>query len=245
MAAPSFIQEAETAWTDDADTVASVATASFNVLAGDVLAAIGITGDNVGVTLTIAGGSLTWTQQQAVAVNAYCWVAIWTATVDSDKAMTVTFTRSADPGGAIFYGGNVFTFRGSDGVGASNKTNVASGAPTLNLLTTQANSVIVVANSDWTAADGASRTWRANAGAFTEKTYFRDSSQYSNYAGYHADSGAVTTYAVGLSAPTGQKYSIVAVEIKGTAGGQPAVKRMGGVGFAHGGYQPGSGMRKW
>jgi hypothetical protein len=245
MAAPSFIQEAETAWNTDADSTASVATASFNVVAGDILVAYGIVANNL-LGLTISGGSLTWDNKQTVNVTDYCWLGLWTATVDSDKSMAVTFARTTDPGAQVFYGGNVLTFRASDGVGASNKTNVASGAPTLNLGTTQDNSVVVVANGDWNAADGASRTWRANAGALTEKTYFRDSSNYTVYGGYHADAGAANTYAVGLSAPTGQKYSIAAVEIKGTAAaGQPAAKRLGGVAFAHGGYQPGSGMMRW
>lgn len=31
----------------------------------------------------------------------------------------------------------------------------------------------------------------------------------------------------------------------GGGGGQPAARRMGGVGFAHGGHQPGSGMMRW
>ena len=129
--------------------------------------------------------------------------------------MTVTSTRT----GSSFngFGLNVLTFRSSDGVGASSKDNVASGAPTLNLTTTQANSAIVVANGDWSATDGASRTWRTNAGALTEKTYDFQSAQFTVYGGYHADAGAIATYAVGLSAPGAQKYSIAAVEVKGAA----------------------------
>jgi hypothetical protein len=34
-------------------------------------------------------------------------------------------------------------------------------------------------------------------------------------------------------------------KIAAAAAGQPTVKRMGGVAFAHGGYQPGSGMNRW
>jgi hypothetical protein len=212
-AAPTFIQEAETVW-NNATTPKT--TASFNVQAGDILAAYAITNQNAGsATLGISGGSLTWTLQQRVAVSSYDEVAIWTTTVDSDKSMTVSFTCN----GTYYFGGNVFTFRGSDGVGASSKTNIASGAPTLNITTTQAKSAVVVTNGDWVPVDGASRTWRTGAGALTEQTYSYVASNYTVYGGYHADAGAVGTYAVGLSAPTGQKYSIVAAEVKGILGG--------------------------
>ena len=201
-------------WNTNAISTASYTTPSFSVNSGDTLVAVGVTSDN-SVTLTISSStSVTWTQQQVVSVASYCYVSLWTAPVTSTGSMTVTVTRSSAQ--VVLYGVNVLTFSASDGVGASAKTNVSSGAPTLNLTTTQANSAIVVVNADWNSSDGASRTWRSNAGSLTEQTYFRDSSQYTVYAGYHADAGSVSTYAVGLSAPGSQKYSIAAVEIKGT-----------------------------
>ena len=211
----SFIQEAETVW-NTATTPKT--TASFNVLAGDVLVAYAVIENDDSEPVTIAGGSLTWANPQTVNVVGYSWVSVWTATVDTDKAMTVTFTCTlCTPGsGNDFFGGNVLTFRGASAVGASSKTNVLSGAPTLNLTTTAATSAVVVVNADWNAVDGdgSNRTWRTNAGTFSEQTYFRDSSKYAVYGGHHLDAGAATTYAVGLSAPTGQKYSIIAVEVK-------------------------------
>lgn len=217
MPAPTFIQEAETAWNSS---TSPKTTASFSVEDGDILVCFAIVEGN-GMTFstpTNTGTAFTWTLQQEVSVSDYTRVAIWTAPVTATQSNTVSVARgSGDVGN--FYGVNVLTFRASDGIGASAKTNVSSGAPTLNLTTTQANSAIVVANGDWNASDGTSRTWRANAGTLTEQTYFRDSSRYTVYGGYHADAGAVGTYAVGLSAPTGQKYSIVAVEITGTAAG--------------------------
>lgn len=210
--APTFIQEAEIAWNTAANAVPSLVTASFSVQTGDVLVAVGATSDQ-SVTLTVSGGSLTWTQQQVVNVASNCWVAVWTAIATSSTSFAVTFTRSASAD--VFYGGNVLIFRGSSGVGASAKTNT-TGAPSLNLTTTAANSAIVVATADWNAVDGASRTWRTGAGALSEVSYFRDASQYTLYAGYHADAGAVGSKTVGLSAPAGQRYAIVAVEVKGT-----------------------------
>jgi hypothetical protein len=216
MAAPSFIQEAETAWNVS---TSPKTTASFSVLAGDILIAFMGSEDNEPTPGSISGGSLTWTQEQSIDVLNFCGITIWSAVVDANKSMTVSVSRTLGSG-TQKWGFNVLTFRGSDGVGASNKTNVASGAPTLNLTTTQANSAIVVANGDWAALTTA-RTWRANAGAFTENTYDTGGGSYTMYGGYHADAGAAGTYAVGLSAPTGQKYSIAAIEVKGTAGGAP------------------------
>lgn len=217
MTAPTFIQEAETAWNTN---TTPKTTASFNVLAGDILIAFGTISDHNSTMGTPTGGSLTWANPQTVSVAAFCVTYLWTAVVDTNKSMTVSFTRAS---GTDLFGGNVLTFRGSNGVGASNKTNVASGAPTLNLLTTQANSAIVVHSADWTGADGASRTWRTvngitpTSGNGLEVSYFRDSSFYTIYGAYYNDVGAIGTYAVGESAPGAQKYSIVAVEVKGTA----------------------------
>lgn len=209
--APTYIQEAETAWNTDANTVSAVVTASFSVQTNDVLVAIGASSDNA-VTLSVSGGSLTWTQRQVVNVASNCWISVWTATATSSTSFAVTFTRTGAT--SVFYGGNVLTFRGSTGVGASAKTNT-TGAPSLGLTTTGANSAIVVANADWNAVDGASRTWRTGAGTLSESSYFRDSAQYTLYAGYHADAGAAGSKTVGLTAPTGQKYAIVAVEVLG------------------------------
>lgn len=216
MPAPTFVQEIETVWNNTNDKT----TASFTVQVDDVLV-VGSIGEGHAVTNAISnsGTAFTWTLRQEVNVTDYTRVWLWTTTATAAQSMTVTF----DSNTTGYFGANVLQWRDSTGIGASAKTNVSSGAPTLNLTTTQANSAIVVANGDWNAGDGASRTWRTNAGTFTEQTYFRDSARYTVYGGYHADAGAVNTYAVGLSAPTGQKYSIVAVEVKGTAaGGAPA-----------------------
>ncbi len=207
---PTFVQETETTWNTN---TSPRTTASFNVQAGDILVAYA-SAENSGVTMGISGGSLTWTLRQTTHVSIDLNVPevnVWTALADADKSMTVSFTGA---GGGNF-GGNVLTFRGSSGVGASAVVAVATGAPTLNLTTTKANSAIVVVNSDWNAVSGASRTYRTGAGAFSETTYSYIASNYTAYGGYHPNAGAIGTYAVGLSAPTGQKYGLIAIEIKG------------------------------
>lgn len=214
MAAPTFVAEYEnTSWT------ASGASKSVSVTTavGDVLVVIGMCPDQVVTMGTPSGGSLTYTLQQEVNVANYTRVAMWTATATAATTFNVTITRG---GSDFMWGMTVLRFSGVSAVGASTKTNVASGAPSLALTTTQANSAIVVANSDWVPVDGSSRTWRTPSGstAISERSYAHDPSNYTVYAGYHSDAGATGSKTVGLTAPSGQKYSIVALELKGVTG---------------------------
>lgn len=206
---PVFVQEAETDWNTRP---ATKATASFDVKAGDVLVAYGGQENGGFGSMTISGGSLTWTKKQEYTGDGgYAGVALWTAVVDADKTMSVTFGSSTN----ILYGGNVLTFRRSSGVGNSSKAQNESLPPTVNITTTKVNSAIVVFNADWDADDGSTRAWMANAGGFTELSYNYESTVYTIYGGYHTRAGSVGTYAVGLSTPNSQKFAIVAVEIKG------------------------------
>lgn len=214
MAAPTFVQEVETsAWNT---TTQPKTTASFSVLAGDILVAVLLA--DATAAAVVSGGSLTWTARQSVSTSTRGEAHVSTAVVDVDKSMTVSFATNALPQ----FGGTVLTFRGSDGVGASNKANAISGAPTVNITTTQANSAVVVGNSDTNSQDGTSRVWRANAGTLTEVVYQRNTTVYAAYAGYHADAGSIGTYAVGLSAPGSEGYGIVTLEVKGGTGAAPS-----------------------
>jgi formylglycine-generating enzyme required for sulfatase activity len=205
----TMVQEAETVWNTS---TLSKTTASFNVQTGDVLVAYASAENGVNPALTISGGSLTWTLRQSIHTgNSDADVYIWTAVANATTAMTVTFTMGST---GVQYGGNVLTFRNSGGVGASSSTS-ATGGPFLNLTTTKANSAIVFVSGDWNAVDGSTRTYRNGAGAFTEQTYVYSSGRYTVYGGYYANAGAAGTYAVGVNSPTGQHFSIAAIEIKG------------------------------
>jgi hypothetical protein len=57
------------------------------------------------------------------------------------------------------------------------------------------------------------------AGNALERLYFRDSVRYTAYDGYWSDAGAAGANSYGLSAPSAQDYAVIAVEVKGTAGG--------------------------
>lgn len=216
---PTFVAEYEVA---PSVVAAGARTVSVTVGVGDVLAIYGLTESNTYTLATPTGGGLTYTLQQSVVVVDYCTCYMWTAISASSQTFTLSITMA---GGTGYWGYSALRFSGSDGVGASTKTNVLSGGPSLALTTGTDNAAIVVGSGDWNAVDGASRTWRTinsvtpTAGNNLERTYARDSSRATFYGAYWSDAGTAGSKTTGISAPTGQKYSIIAVEIKGTAGG--------------------------
>lgn len=216
MAAPTFVAEYETAW----NATTSPKTSSATVATNDVLAIFGGTEEGNSTTLnTPTGGGLTYALKQSIVITQYCAAYMWSTVAGSSQSYTLSDTSVAGLG---WWGFNALRFTGSDGVGASTKTNVSGAAPSLAITTTQDNSAIAVVVLDWNAVDGASRVWRTGAGAFTEQTYFFNSSHFTVYGGFHADAGSIGTKTVGLSGPAGQKYSIIALEILGSATPTPA-----------------------
>lgn len=205
--APTFVAEYELDWSSSAS---PKTTSAFDAVAGDILLVCLVKEGVSGTPGTPTGGTLTYALLESVAVANRCELWVWAATVDANKNMTVAVT---DTGGELF-AANILHWRNTSGTGAAESSNAADGNAQISITTTVANSVVVVFAADFEAGDGASRTWLANAGAFTEKTYFRDADHYVVYGGYHANAGGATAYTVGLSAPTGLDYSIAAVEVK-------------------------------
>jgi hypothetical protein len=209
---PTFVAEYESSWA----VTTTPKTVSVTVAVGDVLVIVGAIAEAQSTALsTPTGGGLTYTLRQSHTTIGFCGVYLWTATAASAQ----TFTMSvAESGTSDVWGFTVLRFSGSDGVAASAKAQVSGGAPSVALTTANANSAVVVFSADWNAFDGTSRTWLTGAGPLTEQTYFRDAVKYTVYGGFHADAGVAGSKTVGLSAPTGQKYSIVAVEVRGGPG---------------------------
>jgi hypothetical protein len=224
---PVFIQDADTDWTASYSPMTPQDTSTFDALNGDVLVAAGVNSNNDGTTglsVTNNGTALTWTLRQCVTVAGYARVSLWTTILTTDRpGLIATFTPA---GNDLPFGGNVMTFRYASGVGASNKTNVVAGAPSLSLTTTGANSSVIVVNSDRVMSFG-ERVWRLGAGVLTDVTFIYDGAHsLSVYLGCHVDAGAAGAKTVGLTDPTNQQYSIAAVEVlEGTppADGVPAL----------------------
>lgn len=212
MAAPTFVSEYESTW--------GVATTprlvSVTTAVGDVLVFCGMTESNDVLTTPTGGTSLSWTLKESINQSGYGSVYLWYATATTAETFNISCTNSGV--GTNFWGYNVFRFSGSNGIGSSAQGNVATSTAQISITTTQINSSVVVFNVDFLAIDGASRTWvTASIGTFTEQTYSFNTSHYTVYGGRHLDAGSIATYTVGLSAPTGQTYSMVAIEVKGAS----------------------------
>jgi hypothetical protein len=120
------------------------------------------------------------------------------------------------------WGFGCVVFRGSGGIGASNVA-VTTGTPTLSLTTQQSNSAIVVFNNDWAVVNGSGRVWNTvngitpTAGNSLELKYELVSGLITVYSAYYNDAGTAGNITLGLSAPAGQTYTIVAAEVTGAA----------------------------
>lgn len=220
-----FVREEETLWNNNTSTPLTTDTMLLN--AGDILVAFEIIADNSSTgSITDNGntgggtGVLTWIQQQVItsSIGSGTWMSVWTTVLPSNTStsgLTVSFARTV----AQYFGGGVYIFRNGSGIGISAKNNNASGAPSVSLTTTAANSMVVCINGDWSALATA-RTWRTvnsitpTAGNGLERTYFNQSGQYTVYSAYWNDAGTAGANSYGLTAPATQNYQSIVIEIK-------------------------------
>lgn len=219
MPAPTFVAAYNSAYNSST----TPKTVSVTTQAGDIVVVYGGV-ENSNETLGApSGNSISFTLKDSVVLDVN-WASAYVYTgVDTTGGTNWTLSMSKTSGGN-FWGFTCLVFRGSEGVGASNKANINGSAPSLSVTTTQDNSAVVVFNNDWNALDGSSRVWSTvngitpTSGNGLETTYGFNSGLYTVYGAYYNDVGTAGGKTVGLSAPGGQKYSIVAVEIKGVAG---------------------------
>lgn len=189
---------------------------------GDVLVGIVVGENQDAAPLALTeNGSSSWVLAQDDATTDYAVRLVSSYTASSNESITVTATSS----GVRFFGCNVVRFSATDGVGASAENQGASGSPTLSITTTQDNSAIVVVCTDWNAVSGTQTFTNNFGGSATALTgYPGDSAKYGAAIAYFPDAGAAGSKTIGMSAPTGQKWSISAIEVKGTA--SSATKRL-------------------
>lgn len=216
---PTFVNS----YTSVYNSGATPRTVSVTTQAGDVVVVIAAAENGIDAFSTITGNSISWTLSANFHSDTnWCDVAIWTGT-DSAGGTNWTLSVSRTVGSQQF-GITALVFRSSGGIGATNSTNVSGAAPSLGLTTQQDNSAIVCVDADWNAGSGSSRTWRTinsitpTSGNGLEKVYYDGSTPgtYTVYGAYWNDAGTAGAKTVGLTAPSTQKYSIAAVEVKGT-----------------------------
>jgi len=216
VSAPTLVSYAATTFSGGS-VILSKSVSGVAVQSGDVLVVTAVTEDyNAAKIADVdSGDGAVWTEQQAISTPNNSSLAIYTAPVAS--AGTRTITVSLVDMSPSAWGFGVYVFRGGSGVGAS-ASKTGTGAPSQTLVTTGANSAVVVVVGDWNAVDGTTRTWRSGA---IEKSYFRDAAAYTVYTGVVLDSAAAGSKNEGLSAPTGMTYSIGALEILGSGAAAP------------------------
>jgi len=192
-----------------------------SVLAGDKVVAIGCMADENGNVPTCApsGGGFSMGLSASDNTAGRTPVFLWTGLVDVDRSLTLSFawTSSDAP-----WGGAFVVYRATPGYGTAIRVN-GSGAPSTPITTGQANSAVMWGCGDWAAVAGAA-AYRTEAGVFNEVgRYVGDGSQYGLAIGDHEDANAVGTYNLGMTAPAGQTWNLIGIEIKG----QPAAAGSG------------------
>lgn len=196
-------------------------TVSITAAAGDTLVAYGSTADSTTTLATPTGGTgITWVLKSSVAGfagSSNCYM--WTTTVPS--AQTFTFSIARTGSASFWWGFWVAKFSGVGGFGTPTATHITTtGTPSLSVGTTQANSTLIVGNVDFVPVSGASRVWRTISGITPvnggtgELCYQFVTSNMTQYGAYYPNITTPGTYTAGMTAPTGQTYSIIAMEIQ-------------------------------
>lgn len=217
MAAPTFVAEYPTAF--DTTTSPKAVMSGVSINTGDVLIGV-VVGENAAsapLALT-ENGAASWVLAQDDSTTDYSCRIMSSYTASSNESITVTATSS----GLRLFGCNVVRFSATDGVGASAENQSASGSPTLSITTTQDNSAVVVVCTDWNAGSGTQTFTNDFGGSATALTDFLgNSDNYGVAIAYFPDAGAAGSKTIGMSAPTGQVWSISAIEVKGSASSAP------------------------
>ena len=183
-------------------------TVSVDVVVGDrVIVKASGSGSNGAISVS-DGQSLTWTPT-AVTDSGYTPVRVFTSSpVTAAGSLTVTLTRAS---GSSYWGADVEVWRSVDTFGSPVTGKGSSGAPSLSVTTTAANSAVTWMSGDKNSVSVSTRTWNTTAGSVTEN--YAATPGASIYTSWWADTGAAGSKTVGLTKPTGQKWSAIAVPI--------------------------------
>jgi hypothetical protein len=198
----------------DTNASASLVTASFTPPAGSIVVAYVVSAD-AQVTHTGVTG-LTFTKRVDVGTSGSTTRnSLWTAT-GAGSAVTVTAAFTGSQARGLFV--DVWTGTQLAATPATDSVVGGSGAPTDTITTVAANSVVAWSCGDWAQITG-TRTYRSSA---TETAY---KTLTGNYTAETAWQSAVTagSQTYGLTAPTGQTYTMVAIELQDSGGGAPAI----------------------
>jgi hypothetical protein len=199
-----------------ADTT-SLVTPSFTPSNGEVVLVKVEAADSSCVIGAASGGSQTYTSRATSTVASNCGAALITAVISgSPGSMTITVPFS----GTAEFHSMVVERWGSAALAttpATNGTKTGSGAPSSTVTTAAANSVVSWCNGDWNAVNPTTITYLS--GATQDGLHDVHTTAYVAYYAYQlaVSAGSQT---IGMSAPTGQRWTMLGIEIQ--AGAAPA-----------------------
>lgn len=212
VTAPTRVQSIVPTDNTFSDATVAKTSAAVNVQAGDLIVLFSGSGDatNPISNPTASGGSITWTLRQSYETAGDCATYCWTGAVGATASVTI----SLSPTNGIGWGWTASLWRNHGGVGNSAKAQ-GTGAPSVTLAAS-AKSAVLVASDDYNALVGSTRTWRTVDGSpLTESSYVQSGTYITHYEGYDSNISTAGSFALGLTAPTGQRFSSTAVEILG------------------------------
>lgn len=205
------------------NTATSPKTISVTVKAGDFIIVFGVIEGQATTssdTLLVTGGGLSWSTAVKTNVAAFCHISEQHATATSDATFNVSIAHTGNM--SLFFGGNASVWRGSDGLGTPVTATNASGAPSVAVTTGAVSSAILAFVADFNAADDTTRVWRTINGVTPtalgalEIDHAFLTAHYTLSGAVWDDVGSAAAKTAGQSTLATQKYSIIAMEIKGT-----------------------------
>lgn len=213
---PTFISENEEWW----ESYSSSKHENITTQVGDIIVVVAQTTVSTTTTTlnTPTGNGVTFILRRSSTAASNPAVYLWTG-IDSTGGNNWPVTISV-ASGSDGWGFSVYVFRGSDGIGNSAIGGPSTGSPSLSITASQLGSALVVFSVDNNCISPTVRTWRTVNDITPTKSngYERTCQRYHTcgntvYGAYYPDAGVAGSKTVGLSAPTGQHYTIVAVEI--------------------------------
>lgn len=213
FAPPTLVATYPSAW--NATTPKSV---SVTAAAGDMLVILATSVLSTDIlTLPTGGTGITYYEEVRQEIGGFSNIYCFSAAVPTAQTFNLSVTNaSTDTWGFI-----VLRFVNSSGIGVT-ASSTGSGAPSQTLSTLTPGSSVVCLNADINAVNGSTRTWRTigvttpTAGNGFEVLYNFVSTVMTSYAAYWPNIGSLgagATVTTGLTAPTGQAFSILAVEV--------------------------------
>jgi len=195
----------------------SVAIAAKAVPPNSLLVAITLSGRTASTPSTVitSTGGLTWTERRENTTASTGDVDVSTAYNTTGQDLTITATGNQGDARTLVYA-CTGTDESSYG-GAHNLATSTSGAPSVSLTTTRENSLVIVGVADFNEVNPRTRVWRKPASlADWREDFVGDFGEGVTYFshGHQPVAGAQTW---GLSAPTGQAYGAVAIEVRGAS----------------------------